>query len=263
MKLFLLLMAALVAAACQVPQQTAPPGTDTAPAAQPTEQEQTVQREQDEADDVTVPEPEVSKQPDFQYPFLGSSPVSIVIYGDYASGTDTQVNNFQVAALERDYVKSNKAKIVFKPYPLGGDDSWRAARASLCMWEQGSKQFWNYHDVLHTFYLRLDEESLNNYAGRVPNADKEKFAECLASEKYKDVIIATRAYGDSIGIGKTPSFVIGEETIIADVNVPYKTFKDAVDKELKPDQNLFTGSVVFNAVSATRSLVGWLLGQFS
>jgi len=211
-----------------------------------------------------APEPEVvveseqpeSAEPEFVYPYTGTEgALAIIEYGDFSNQVNTQVNNFQVAAMERDFVVSNKAKIVFKPYPVSGNENAQlAAEASLCMWEQGSKQFWAYHDTLFTYFARLDEKSLNNYVGRVPNADKEVFADCLSSGKYKARVAATLEEGKALGIDETPTFIIGSESIVGTVKVPYKTFKETIESQLTTD-TLITGAIVLEIMEATSNMI--------
>jgi len=210
--------------------------------------------------EVVVEEPKVVPEPvpvetGFTYPFLGSEGAFPVIeYGDFSSQTGSQVATFQVAAMKRDYIVSNKIKLVFKPFPGESEEAQLAAEASLCMWEQGSKQFWKYHDTLFTFWLRLDEQSLNNYVDRIPNADKEVFAACLSSGKYKEQVAASVAEGQALGISETPTFIIGSERIVGSINVPYKTFKQAIDGQLS--SNTITGNVVLD--TTIKKVLGWL-----
>jgi len=200
--------------------------------------------------EVVVAEPDVVSEPvqvekGFTYPFLGSEGAFPVIeYGDFSNQVNSQVASFQVAAMKRDYIVSNKIKLVFKPFPDGSEESQLSAEASLCMWEQGSKQFWAYHDTLFTYWLRLDENSLNNYVGRIPNADEDVFATCLSSGKYKEQVAASVADGKAVGVSETPTFIIGSEQIVGSVSVPYKTFKQAIDGQLS--SNTITGNVVLD-----------------
>lgn len=186
------------------------------------------------------------------YPFVGDedAPVAVVEYGDFSDGTNSFVTTSQVASIKRDYVASGKAKLIFKPFPLNGNDEAKmASEASWCMWEQGSKQFWAYHNTLFAFYLHLDYASLNNYASRVPNVDKAALAECLDSGRYASRVVSTLEEGKKKGFGKVPAFVIGDSVL--EGNVPYKKLKSAIEAELgSVDGNLITGSAVLSQISA-------------
>ncbi len=188
------------------------------------------------------------KEPEISYPFMGSddAPLTVIEYGDFSDSVSSFAASSQVASIKRDYVVSNKVKLLFKPFPLSGtEEAKTASEASWCMWEQGSKQFWAYQSTLFTYYMRLDKASLNNYASRVPNVDKAAFEECLESGRYSDVVAATLAEGKKKGIGKVPAFVIGDS--VFEGNVPYKKLKSAIEGELgSAGGDLITGSAVFS-----------------
>ncbi len=190
----------------------------------------------------------VIETPEFVYPFIGNenAPVTVVEYGDFSDGTNSFVTISQVASIRRDYVASGKVKLVFKPFPLSGtDEAKTASEASLCMWEQGSVQFWAYHNTLFAFYLHLDAASLSNYASRVPNVDKAALAGCLESGRYASLVASVLEDGRNKGIGKVPAFVIGDSVLEGDVS--YKKLKSAIDAELgSGDGSRITGSAVFS-----------------
>ncbi len=190
------------------------------------------------------------KEPEISYPFMGSddAPLTVIEYGDFSDSASSFAAISQVASIKRDYVVSNKVKLVFKPFPLSGtDEAKMASEASLCMWEQGSIQFWAYQKTLFTFYYHLGMESLNNYASRIPNIDKPVFTACLDSRRHSETVEAALREGRQLGIEKTPAFVIGDNVLEGDV--PYKKLKSAIDAELgSGDASLITGSAVFSQV---------------
>ncbi|MBS3132869.1 DsbA family protein [Candidatus Woesearchaeota archaeon] len=265
--LLFFVVSVIAVSSCAVPEPAVEqPGesAETAPPEVPELPETPAEDEAEESMEEVAEEGSELPEFEFQYPYIGAEGAfAIIEYGDFSNQVNTQVNNFQVAAMKRDFVVSNKAKIVFKPYPLSGsEEAQLAAEASLCMWEQGSKQFWAYHDTLFTYFLYLDEKSLNNYVGRIPNADKSAFAECLSSRKYRDTVSATLEDGKALGIDQTPTFIIGSESIVGSVKVPYKTFKETIETKLAQN-NPITGSLVSEIFSTTsdelRSFLNWFV----
>ena len=245
--ILLLVFAVAVISACTVPVQVPP---DEIPDTQPEEQppaaeiiepppapeppvEVTPEITPQETPEVEIPvEPEQEEVTiDFEYPFFGDmdAPVTVIEYADFASNVDSNAAFVQVGSMKRDFLRGDDVKLVFKPYPVS-NRGMLAARASLCMWEQGSKQFWAFHDVLFTFYVRLDEMSIDNYLGRVPNLDRDAFDQCLAEKRYTDIIAQTLDEGNTLGINETPGFIIGDSTYLG--NTPYKTLKAAINKEI-------------------------------
>jgi len=225
------------AVVAQEPPQ-APPVLEEPPAI-PVEPEIEVPQVLEEPPVITT-EPEIAPdeetlEPAFIYPFLGdeNAPVTVIEYGDFADAQNSGVAIFQVAAMKRDYVVSNKVKFVFKPFPSKDNaNSELAARASLCMWEQGSKQFWAYHNTLFSFYLHLDADSMVNYAGRTPNADQEALRACISSGKYADVVANTLDEGRSLGVEKPSTFFVGENSVFLTQTTKYRELSGLIDSEL-------------------------------
>ncbi len=188
----------------------------------------------------------------FDYPVLGegNAAVTIVYYADFGNTESSQFAFSQFHAIKRDYVVSSKAKVIFRPFPVESSaDSEIAAEASLCMAEQGSRQFWAYHDVLFQFASHLDNSSLHNYVSRIPNADKGQFAGCMASRKYVGVVEKTLSQGAKEGIEVVPTLVINGQKISG--SKPYDDYKNAIDGSIgKESATIITG----NAVSLTTTV---------
>ncbi len=185
---------------------------------------------------------------EIRYPFMGSddAPITVIEYGDFSDDASSFAASSQVASIRRDYVVSDKVKLVFKPFPLSGTDEAKlASEASLCAWEQGSVQFWAYQKTLFTFYYHLGRDSLSNYASRVPNLDKPVFIACLDSGRHSETVEAALREGKQFGIEKAPAFVIGDSLFEGDVT--YKTLKSAIDAELgQASDDFITGRAVFS-----------------
>src|SRR3989338_775835 len=234
--LLFFVVSVIAVSSCAVPEPAVEqPGesAETAPPEVPELPETPAEDEAEESMEEVAEEGSELPEFEFQYPYIGAEGAfAIIEYGDFSNQVNTHVNNFQVAAMKRDFVVSNKAKIVFKAY----------------------------HDTLFTYFLYLDEKSLNNYVGRIPNADKSAFAECLSSRKYRDTVSATLEDGKALGIDQTPTFIIGSESIVGSVKVPYKTFKETIETKLAQN-NPITGSLVSEIFSTTsdelRSFLNW------
>jgi protein-disulfide isomerase len=197
-------------------------------------------------------EPQLQNPVDvFRYPTLGKDAMpTITVYGDFGNMQSSQFAFNQFQKLKRDYVTSNKAQILFRPMATGvNPHSARAAEASLCIWEQGESQFWKYHDTLFQYSTHLDNQSLHNYVGRVPNVDKIAFTTCLASGKYQGIVVATteRAFEDGIEI--VPAVVAGGSIILG--AQPYKDYQSAVAPLIPPEKSVtvITGNIAYAAES--------------
>lgn len=207
------------------------------------------------------------KEPDFVYPFIGNekAPVTVVEYADFSDGISSRMAFAQINSIKRDYVNKNKAKLVFKPYPLLKDGRL-AAEASLCTWEQGSVPFWAYHDTLFQFFVHLDNVSLHNYVSRIPNADKAEFAKCMQKGKYAATIQKTLDEGKAAGITEAPTLIIGSKNLTGET--PYSLIKKAIDDELKANGKagqMITGNAVFqpDVFSRLRQSIASFLKQIA
>lgn len=168
---------------------------------------------------------------------IGNSdaPITIVEYGDYKC---PKCNDFHQSAgkdIRREWVDTGKAKIVYRPYPLFGEDSGLALYASFCAAEQG--KFAAYHDKMFGFmwdnYFSkgnfdattqklFSPEKLGELAGDA-GLDKASFTTCAAGRSHADAYNAAvdKAAGDSVQ--GTPTLIIGGQKIVSPQ--PYNVYK--------------------------------------
>lgn len=163
------------------------------------------------------------------------APITIIEYGDYKC---PKCNDFHQKAgkdIRRDWVDSGKAKIVYRPFPLFGEDSGLALYASFCAAEQG--KFTAYHDKMFSYmwdnYFSKGDfdattqklfspEKLGELAGEV-GLDRGTFTACAAGRSHADAYNAAvdKAAGDSVQ--GTPTLIIGGQKIIGPQ--PYNVYK--------------------------------------
>lgn len=103
----------------------------------------------------------------------------------------------------------------YKHFAFLGEESRQAAEASECAREQG--QFWPYHDVLFANQRGENAGAYRTQALEVfavaLGLDEEAFSECLASDRYEDVVEAERAEGEERGVQSTPTLFVNGEMI--------------------------------------------------
>jgi protein-disulfide isomerase len=99
-------------------------------------------------------------------------------------------------------------KIAFKHVPVEEihPNSMKAHIASTCAQEQNN--FWEYSNLLFT-YKKLDEISLLDYADKL-KLDKEKFVDCLETEKYRDYIEKDIIDAARLEIRGTPTYIVNQ-----------------------------------------------------
>ena len=163
-------------------------------------------------------------------PVLGDAdaPITILEWGDYQCTFCYKFHQSTLNIIKKDFIDSGRVNLVFKDYPLNGDDSVLAAEASHCANEQG--RYWQYHDELYENWGGertgwITRESLERFAGAV-NLNLEEFNECLDSHKHQDMVITQYEFGREIGIDATPSFLVFNDQKVLKIrgNQPLEVF---------------------------------------
>ena len=173
-------------------------------------------------------------------PILGSesAPVTIIDFSDFQCPTCARFVKSTEPQINREYVATGKAALVFKHFPRLGYDSFSAALASECAKEQG--KFWEYHDILYDNQQGensgwASKEQLKEFASQT-GLDRQQFDPCLDSEKYKPVIDRDLALVKELNLRSTPSFLIlksdGTDMEVLSGAHPFPSFKALIDKRL-------------------------------
>jgi protein-disulfide isomerase len=128
--------------------------------------------------------------------------------------------------------------MVFKHFPVFGQDSATAAMASMCAHEQG--MFWEFHDHLYANqgFENSGWASADNMKGFASDIglDRAQFDACLDSKKYEQYVRNDLNLALSLGFPGTPSFIImkndGSEAEVVRGAQPYTSFKTVINKKL-------------------------------
>ncbi len=163
------------------------------------------------------------------------APITIVEYSDYKCPNCNRFYQGAYQEIKREWLDTGKARLVFRPYPLFGEDAGLALYASYCAEEQHG--FPAYHDVLFehmwdNFLSKGDTdaivrklftpEKLGALAEKA-GLDGNAFAACAAGETHGDAYRAAvdKAAGDSVQ--GAPTIIIGDQKIIGPQ--PYSVYK--------------------------------------
>ncbi len=131
--------------------------------------------------------------------------VTLVEFFDYHCGYCRRVVTAVRALSEQD----DNLRIVFKDFPILGDDSVRAARAALAADRQGLYMPFHFALMASTDFSM---EGLMQTAAEV-GLDTEQLAKDMKSPEIKAEIDANYALARELGIEGTPAFVVGEQLI--------------------------------------------------
>jgi protein-disulfide isomerase len=175
-------------------------------------------------------------------PYQGSisAPVTVIDFSDlqchlcarYVKNTEPMIN--------KTYIQTDKATLVFIHLPNRGFDSLPAALAAQCTQDQG--RFWRYHNLLCEKQGPIDSgwanrDNLKKLASQISGLDMHKFDSCFDSQKYKSFIENDIALAHSLGFTETPSFIIvkndGSNPQKIEGPQPFPAFKAIIDKELE------------------------------
>jgi protein-disulfide isomerase len=139
--------------------------------------------------------------------------VAIIEYADFECPYCGEYEHKVFPHLLSDYIQTGKVKYFYRDLPLSiHGRALPAARAARCAGEQG--KYWEMHDSLFAKQNALSAPALLERAQTL-GLDKEKFTECLSSDRYNEDIRKSISDAEKFGIDGTPTFFIG--TIEGDV----------------------------------------------
>jgi protein-disulfide isomerase len=101
-------------------------------------------------------------------------------------------------------------RLVLKEFPILGDDSKLAAKAALAAAAQG--KYWEFHQALLEHRGPFDVDVIEAIAGRV-GLDAKKLLADMQDAKTQPLIDSNRKLADSLDIGATPTFIIGNQVV--------------------------------------------------
>lgn len=132
--------------------------------------------------------------------------VTIVEFFDYRCPYCKRSLSALMATLEKD----PNVRVVFKEFPILGEESVLASRAAIASIQQG--KYLDYHNALMESGNDLNEQSVLRIAREV-GLDADKLMADMFSSEVTEVIRDNYLLAEALGIGGTPAFVIGDQLI--------------------------------------------------
>jgi protein-disulfide isomerase len=149
-----------------------------------------------------------------------SAPVTIFEFADFQCPHCAVFATMVEPVLKQRMVETGKVRLVFYDFPLGGAFRWSflAARGGRCANEQG--KFWPFHDYVFgkqsDWSYENDQEAvighLVDYATQA-GLDAGKFEGCLRSDKYRQEVSQSRAFGELLQVNGTPTLFINGKRV--------------------------------------------------
>jgi protein-disulfide isomerase len=150
-------------------------------------------------------------------PVLGDpkAPVKLVEFSDFECPVCRNLHDV-LRGLLPNYPQ---VQIIFKDFPIEQLHPWArtAALAGRCAYLQDPKAFWKIYDLIYDGQELISAENawtkMNDFAGQV-GLDPERFKSCLASPEAAAAVDASRANGQQLEVGSTPTMFVNGRRIV-------------------------------------------------
>lgn len=144
------------------------------------------------------------------------APVVIMEFADFQCPACGQFARFS-KPLIADQIESGNVRFVWYDFPLVQihRNAMLAARAGRCANEQG--RFWPYHDILFGNQSQWSESmgAVDLFIGYAEQAglDRQRFAECLRSDRFQQEVSESYQLGEAMGVTGTPTVIVNGKRI--------------------------------------------------
>ena len=141
------------------------------------------------------------------------APLTMVEFTDLQCPFCRQYVTTTFDEIKRNWIDTGKLRYISRDFPLDfHPQAMAAARAARCAGEQG--KFWEMRLALMRHANLLSPDYIGKTASDM-KLDTKAFAACTASSKYDAAIQAETLEGTKLGVGGTPTFVLGKTTAAA------------------------------------------------
>lgn len=165
------------------------------------------------------------------------APIEILEFADYSCPHCGTFSSFAGKLLRQNYVETADAPVrwITFDFVLGGfPNSIPASMAARCAGEQGA--YWPYHDMLFSRQTQwYTSPNPGNQMGEIADElglDTGAWRSCMSEARYLQEIAASRKYGESLGVGSTPTLFINGERISLEGVEPYSHIENLIQAEL-------------------------------
>ncbi len=166
------------------------------------------------------------------------APVVMAYWFDYQCPYCKQEEETVFPQLIKDYVDPGKLKIVFKDFAFLGPDSDVASRAARAVWAVAPDKFAEWHKAMFDHQDQENagwgnEDDILALTATIPGIDAAKVKQLMTDKQsdYTNAMQADANEGYSMGVGGTPSFLVGKDMMVG--AQPYEKLKAAIDAQLK------------------------------
>lgn len=143
-------------------------------------------------------------------PVLGNpdAPVTIIEYGAYSChACQSWHESGIIDQILREY--PNQVNFIYRDFPvISPAYDRRAAQVAQCALDQGTEQFWTFHDALFDRYNIRDSSSRLVQLGEDVGLDGEALRTCVDANTHQATVLFDLQRANELGLSGTPTFVI-------------------------------------------------------
>lgn len=160
-------------------------------------------------------------------PYLGpeDAPIVIVEFSDFNCGFCRRFHDETFNEIMDSY--PDQIRFVYRDFPITSAESFVAAQAAQCAYEQG--EFWEYHDLLFSGQMPLGIGAYETYATEL-GLDSEELLNCVDSERYAEEVSEDASFASNLGVTGTPTFFINGVPLVG--AQPFSRFAQVIEQEL-------------------------------
>lgn len=157
------------------------------------------------------------------------NPVIVVLFSDYHCGPCKGLSN----ALDELTKRDTHLLVIFKEFPVLGENSVLAARAALAVHFANDSKYFLYHQALmHAALGDFTPDGLAQTASDI-GMDPETFRKALQNPKIDEQIERSHSIAASLGFSGVPTTVIGGKVLVGD---SIDQIKEAIEEVRNPAQ---------------------------
>ncbi|MEU8539973.1 thioredoxin domain-containing protein [Streptomyces sp. NPDC048717] len=156
------------------------------------------------------------------------APVVLIEYADFKCGFCGKFARDTEPALVKKYVDAGTLRIEWRNFPIFGEESEAAARASWAAGQQG--RFWEFHKAAYADGAKekgFGKTRLTALAKEAGVSDLDRFARDADGEEARNAVSKDQEQGYSLGATSTPSFLVNGRPIAG--AQPMEAFTQAID----------------------------------
>ena len=133
----------------------------------------------------------------------------IIEFSDYNCGYCKRSKQLFFKLL-KEHEKANDIRYIFKEYPILGDGSTIAARASLAVYKLYPEQFLTYHMEIIDGKRVESEDDIKKAVVKL-NLKWDKIKELMDSKEIREIIKLNQSKGQAMNVSGTPCYIINDE----------------------------------------------------